>query len=172
MKRMRRGKVRPGDVEGWEQVRTNLQRELNRVEGKTLRGMIRAAIRIFQSMNETPPTVPIDTSNLVHSWFVVTSRGSVEEGQSPEFTGENAGELRGSHETALSAAQALAKKQRGPAVVFGFSANYAVFVHEMVEGGKPINWNRPGSGPKFFQAALTRESGEILSILRQEARIP
>ncbi len=58
------------------------------------------------------------------------------------------------------------------ALLIGFSANYAVFVHEMVDrGSKKINWSRPGSGPKFFEAALKRNHKKILKIIGNNARI-
>lgn len=52
---------------------------------------------------------------------------------------------------------------KGPFVVMGFTALYAAAVHEMI--GENINWNRPGSGAKFFEAALTRNKDEILNII-------
>ena len=56
----------------------------------------------------------------------------------------------------------------GPAVICGFSANYAVFVHEMIGA---VNWTRPGSGPKFFQSALRRNQDKILQIIWENARV-
>jgi len=57
-------------------------------------------------------------------------------------------------------------------LLIGFSANYAVFVHEMLDDtGEKINWNRPGSGPKFFEKALTRNEGLILETIRKNAHI-
>jgi len=56
-------------------------------------------------------------------------------------------------------------------LVLGFNANYAVFVHEMIGKGKKINWKRPGSGPKFFEAALKRNKDNILRIIGTNARI-
>lgn len=57
-------------------------------------------------------------------------------------------------------------------VLIGFTANYAVHVHEMVDrGGKKINWSRPGSGPKFFETALNRGRTAILILIRERAKI-
>ena len=52
----------------------------------------------------------------------------------------------------------------GPFVTIGFQALYASSVHEMVKSksGKPINWNRSGSGAYFFTSALTRNKALIL----------
>ena len=60
-----------------------------------------------------------------------------------------------------------------PGLKIGFSANYATFVHEMLDnsGTKKINWSRPGSGPKFFQAALFRNTYQVLEAIRNNAKI-
>jgi len=59
----------------------------------------------------------------------------------------------------------------GPGVLMGFTAAYAIHVHEMIdEGSKKINWNRPGSGPKFFEKALDREQGEVLKAIGQATK--
>lgn len=53
-----------------------------------------------------------------------------------------------------------------PFVQIGFTADYAVYVHEM-------DWKkgkRPGSGPKFFESALKRNKERILAIIAEEAR--
>ena len=57
-------------------------------------------------------------------------------------------------------------------IVLGFNANYAIFVHEMMDNsGKKINWSRPGSGPKFFEAALKRNKENVLNILKRNMQI-
>jgi len=55
-----------------------------------------------------------------------------------------------------------------PYVRLGYNANYAAAVHEMMESpsGKPINWTRPGSGPKFLEASLKRNEKKILEIVK------
>jgi len=65
------------------------------------------------------------------------------------------------------------KMIRFKAVMMGFSANYAVFVHEMLDEiyEKKINWKRKGSGPKFFEASLKRNTLKILAIIRKNAKI-
>jgi len=56
-------------------------------------------------------------------------------------------------------------------VICGFYANYALFVHEMVDKGKKINWTRPGSGPKFFEYAIKRNTKKIMEIIRRNAQL-
>jgi len=63
--------------------------------------------------------------------------------------------------------------QGGQVVVFGFSANYAVYVHERLPGAPwgagtvpdDIDWSRPNSGPKFLEASVKRNAEEALHII-------
>lgn len=59
------------------------------------------------------------------------------------------------------------KGSHGPAVLMGFSANYAVWVHENMEA----TFNRQGSGPKFFQDSLLRNRNEIIKIIADNAQV-
>lgn len=59
------------------------------------------------------------------------------------------------------------KAAKGPAVLMGFNANYAVYVHEMIGA----IFQRPGAGPKFFQSSLRRNSEKIISIIKADAEI-
>lgn len=77
----------------------------------------------------------------------------------------------------LSKANSMGK----PNVFFGYSAYYAAYVHESV--GKRVTstdisgksktrgkgWSRPGSGPKWFEAAVKRKEKSILSMIKREA---
>lgn len=58
-------------------------------------------------------------------------------------------------------------KNDEPSVTLGYKVNYAAAVHEMLwsASGNPINWNRPGSGPKFFEASLKRNAAKIPGIV-------
>jgi hypothetical protein len=58
-------------------------------------------------------------------------------------------------------------------LVMGFSANYAIFVHEMLDSvnGKKINWGRPNSGAKFLEASLKRNTELILKTIRDNVEI-
>jgi len=66
------------------------------------------------------------------------------------------------------------KTRRGdPYVELGYGTKYAAAVHEMMQSisGKPINWKRPGSGPKFLEASLKRNSNKVVQIVGQYAKI-
>lgn len=56
---------------------------------------------------------------------------------------------------------------RQPVVQMGFTAKYAVMVHEM-------NWRqgkRPGSGPKFFEASINRNKERVLLTIQASCKI-
>lgn len=55
----------------------------------------------------------------------------------------------------------------GPVRVFGFSANYATFIHEDM---KPKNFKRPGSGPKFLEAAIKNNKTAIVATIAKNVR--
>ena len=120
-------------VIGLSAVLNNLNREIKALDGRIMKGLIRSAILVRRSTEETPPLTPVDTGNLRASWFT---------------------------------------NPLGPKTLqIGYTASYAVFVHEMLDvGGRKINWSRSQSGPKWFEAALKRNRDEILKIIREETR--
>ena len=124
-------------IKGMDVVLANLNKEIMKIEGRSMKGLIEAAILIRRDMDKTPPLIPIDLGNLRASWFTEAIRNV-----------------------------------KGFGLLIGFSANYAVFVHEMLDKlNKKINWSRPDSGPKFFEAALKRNKEKILQIIGNNARI-
>lgn len=70
-------------------------------------------------------------------------------------------------------AEPLTTAKGEPFVVLGYTANYAAAVHEMMvaPSGKLINWSRPGSGPKFLQASLTRNADKIAIIVAKHVEL-
>ena len=60
---------------------------------------------------------------------------------------------------------------KGKAIIMGFSANYAAFVHENMEKEGKVTWRRPGAGPKFFQASLERNHDKILEAIRSNGQV-
>jgi hypothetical protein len=141
---------------GINKVVKNLNKELSRIEVKGAAGLIKATILIRREMDTVPPKIPVDTSNLRSSWFVTSAQGIK---QKPKFDDTGA----------ANSAASRAKTYRKPVVIMGFAASYAVLVHERI--GADINWNRPGSGGKFFEAALVRNKEEIIQIIQNETKI-
>lgn len=63
-------------LKGFDKVMRNLNKEIEKIEGASLKGLIRAAVVIRRDMDQTPPMIPIDTGNLRGSWTVETLRNS------------------------------------------------------------------------------------------------
>jgi len=129
-------------IVGLDALNKSLNKELERNKLQSLNGFTRVGALINREVMTVSPTVPIDEGNLRGSWFT-------------EFMTDIV--------------------TRNTGMRFGFSANYAAYVHERVEGAPwgdgvvgPINWNAPGSGPKFLEAAIKRNPGKILLIMGEE----
>jgi len=168
--------VRPGTgIKGMDIVMNNLHKEIVKVKGRSLKGLIEASIIVRRSMDYNAPTIPIDLGNLRSSWFVTTA-GGIQKGGSPSFKGDKAGELASDHASTVSEARSLvqAASVQGPALMMGFSANYAMWVHEMVGANfrQPKKGAVRGSpGAKFFESALKQNKALILETIRNNAYI-
>lgn len=166
----------------FDAIMLNLNKQLNRVKNKTNKGLIISAIEVRRDMEKTPPLIPVDYGNLRASWFILTGATADIGVKSYEVKGGNfrtaenvniLSKLKEVHqETVAEMKTEVGKYPIG--VAMGFSAYYAAAVHEMVASpkGKQINWSRPGSGAKFFQAALYRNIKKIISIVKMYAKIP
>jgi len=131
-------------IQGIDSVIRGLEKSLVRYQAGASAGMIEAVAFLRQDMDTTPPLIPVDIGNLRASWFT----------------------------------SFVKDLQAGRTIIFGFSANYALYVHERIGGGEwgeggtvgIVNWSRPGSGPKFMEAALKRNTQEIMRILQANTR--
>jgi len=156
-----------GALRGVKNMMRNLNKEILKIKGRSMKGLIEAAIVIRRDMDKTPPLIPVDTGNLRASSFITTHQGAIE--SAANFRGPNAGEMSGDHREAIAKVQSSARAyMKGPVVGMGFSASYAEPVHES-KAGK--NWNRESSGPKFFEKALKRNEQVIVDIVRANAKI-
>ena len=82
--------------------------------------------------------------------------------KTPPLTPVDTGNLRSSWTTRFF------RQAKQSVIIFGYSANYALYVHEMVG---PINWSRPNSGAKWFQAAINRNVDKILVMIQKNSKI-
>lgn len=83
------------------------------------------------------------------------------EGESNEIVPQRLGGLINSSFTAVGR---IAKRI---VVRVGYTVNYAPFVHEMPETN---SFTKPGTGPKFLFKAVTKNSRQILQIIRARAK--
>jgi hypothetical protein len=152
-------------ITGLEEVFRNLNKEVEKIQTRTQAGMIVAAIKVRRATEKETPKTPVDTGNLRSSFFVVTPK-TTPQGESPKFRDDKNGQMAGDHAVTVAATKAILSKKL-PAVGFGFSANYAMHVHEMVDG----KFQRPGAGAKFLDTHLKNMKDEILQTIGMEAQI-
>jgi len=82
--------------------------------------------------------------------------------KTPPITPLDLGDLR------LSWSTRLWRRAKRSYIMFGYTANYALFVHELLG---EINWSRPNSGAKWFQYAIYRNLPVIKHIIRRNVRM-
>lgn len=156
---------------GIPQLLTRLNAKIQQIQGRTLMGLIRGAAIIKKTMDTTPPTIPIDTGNMRHSWFIVTNNGGVRAGRHPGFlpgkyNDRDIGRLNADHAKAIAESISLIRGKE-PAIALGFSAYYTLWVHENVG----LTFHTPGSGAKFFESALRGSAKEVLAMIKMEAKV-
>ena len=157
--------------QGLPAVVHNLNAQIMKIQGRTLLGLIRGAAIIKATMDSTPPTIPVDTGNMRHSWFIVTNNGGVRAGRNPTFVpgpynDRDIGRLNTDHSKAIAEAVSMIKGKE-PAVALGFSAYYSQWVHENVGA----HFTKPGSGAKFFEAGIKNSTRRVLMVIQSEAKI-
>jgi len=167
-------------VKGEEVVMANLNRQLEGIKNRSMKGLIMAAAFIRNETEKVPPLTPIDTGNMNASWFVVTADRIVKGRGTPKFEGKDAGELSTDHTSTLSEAQGEVKTQSmgdKRVLMMGYSANYSGFVHEMIganfnpKNRKGTKRRREGAGPKWLESAIKRNTGKIVQIVKDNAQI-
>jgi hypothetical protein len=179
--------IRVGRVKmrGFQRVQNNLNAALAKMKYDSTAALTEVAMEIHSEADFISPTIPEDTSNLRNSRFIVNNLGRVAWGSHPRFSSKDhwgrykRGAAREAYIDHLNALQkymakaTLMSKKKDPVVILGYSVDYAVYPHEMGKGsvrtGQAIKWTRPGSGPKFFQAAMDRKRREILWRVKKEA---
>jgi hypothetical protein len=146
-------------------ISANINKNLKTIKNDSLKGMIEFFIDVRRLMDKVPPLVPVGTTgNLRSSWFVVSAIGDVSREENNATKNKKAGRLSVNDkiaqdnfvETQKNRAIASSNTSK-PLVIAGFSANYAAYVHEMIDA----NFQRPGAGAKFFESALNTKAREI-----------
>lgn len=150
---------------GTKNFMQNLNKEITDMRGRTHRGLIEAAI-VLQRKAE--PGTPVDLGNLRASWFIVSYK-SGSESDAPTFKGKEASDMGNHHKNVERHAQALASRFANatrPVIIFGYSANYAPFVHEHVGA----SFKRPNARARWLFAAMQQAKDDMLDKIREHAR--
>jgi hypothetical protein len=164
-------------IEGFEEVMNNLNKEIIAIEQRTVKGLVKSLAYIRNDTEKTPYITPLDYGNLSSSWFIVTAssvqptdRFSTGFKNNPERK-ISVSTFTGWHSSTIAEAQTIVKeKSQGKTkfVMGGYSANYALWVHENMEAK---NWSRPLSGPKWLEASFKRSTPKILEIIKENAAV-
>ena len=156
-----------------ERVMQQINDRIKEIEGDvTTQGFIRFGIELRRSMENESPTVPRDTGNLRSSYFMAikSSTGTHNEGTGFSAQTKIAAYHKQRQAAIVSGARTIVQSSNKPLMLFGFSANYSIPVHERTGGN--INWSHPGSGALFFQKGLERmRDGRGIQILRDSAKL-
>lgn len=152
-----------------KRYRQYLNREVRKIEDRTVEGMKEGAKIVMESTEETPPLNPVDTGNLRRSRFIVSSDGKIVMGKSPTFvnaSGRDAQYMTSHHNRALMKYRMAAESRNQHTVIMGYTAHYAVVVHEDFD----LDFKRPGAGNKFLSASLKRNRQEVIDAIKRHAK--
>lgn len=154
---------------GLDKIMRNLNKEIRKIEGKTQQGLTAAALLVKA---RALPKTPIDTGNLRASCYVASGTGSF---ASRALSGALSGALKkemtrqGYSYTGGEAPQlveATGVKKDQPWAVIGYTASYAIYVHEIDKA-----YRAPGTSWKFLEQAVIESEKDILKIIKRTARI-
>jgi hypothetical protein len=153
-------------------IEKNLNKELEGIKNRSMKGLIMAAAFIRNETEKTAPLTPVDYGNLRASWFVATAKGAVGTQGPATFKGPKGGEV------AMQKASAIAEGQGTMAamttnnkkfLIMGYGANYAGFVHEFIPG--MVTFKRPGAKEKWLQEHIYKNRNKIVQIVKDNAQI-
>jgi hypothetical protein len=83
-----------------------------------------------------------------------------------------ASELRARHSAIVAASRGEVLKTRNPMMIMGYSAPYALYVHEILHRFPNAEFKREGADWKWFQKAINRNIKVIFNIIKDNAQIP
>ena len=148
-------------LEGLPRVLKNLNKEIAKIEGVAIAGLLEAGLFIKAQSGKV---IPVEYGNLKGSCYVIASDGS-KDNSTPEFSGPKAAEIAAEYSIEKSKAHTRMKKETMPTAEIGYTASYAIFVHENLEAE-----HRIGKQAKFLQNAMENNHNRILSIITKRAK--
>jgi len=135
-------------LKGMDIVLSNLNKEIKAIEGRSMKGLIRAAIVLRADMDTTPPLIPVDTGHLRSSWFTTNFREGTKFGLTIGFEANYA----------LFVHEMIGPGKPG-------------WRYGPGKGKKRWYVPRSNAGPKFFEASLKRNKDRILKEIADNATI-
>jgi hypothetical protein len=92
-------------IQGEAVVMANLNRQLEGIKQRSMKGLIMAAAFIRQKTETTPPLTPVDFGNLRASYFVTTGSAVQVGAGAPNFKGPDASKMAADHVKVISESQ-------------------------------------------------------------------
>lgn len=172
-------------IKGLTQVMTNLNMQLEGIKVRSLKGLVESALLVRRETETWNPVTPVDLGNLRSSYFIAVATGAKPISDTGNFKNRRgkakkglAAKLKTEHAAVIAksvAEASAAMKKKKAMVIFGYSANYAAIVHEAMFGSSSpkldANYSRPGSGPKWFEAAIKRNKKQIIELVKKNAKL-
>ena len=155
------------DWDGLVKVTANLNKEVGKIKKITVKNMLTAGLLV---KGKALRKIPVDTANLKSSGYVIWGmRKTNIDSPIPDFNVSSFGELgskkrfntlqklRSDHNEVIAREK---KSSKEPFATIGFTAFYALFVHEDLTARHKVGQ------AKFLEQALLENKPQILSILR------
>jgi len=162
-------------VEGLENVLQRYREESKKVTEGGTRGLVLFAVHIRRVTESEIPYTPYDKGNLRASWFTVAAHGVIPDPlgfsgnfKTPRYKHITKGQLSGEHRAVVAASLSEVRSRKEPNLMFGYSANYALAVHEMVG---VENWSKLGSDAKWLENHLGRNVSTFKKIMQNNMKV-
>lgn len=167
---------------GLDEVLENLRDEIEKIEGRTVKGLLSAALLI---KGKSQRIVPVDTSNLKAGAYVIWGGGKAGVKQSSgtvSFKGEKGDEALSEYSSVLAERKAKQSIQTDPFAEIGYTAKYALRVHEDLSAshakkgnvklfGKNVKALVQVGQAKYLEQPLIQNKQRILDIIAKHAKV-
>lgn len=158
-------------IAGFETIINNLQKEIDKIQGATEEGAIKAMAFVLRKADDT---IPIDTGAMRNSKFITTKSGKPVVMQKTSVkTGKDikkkkiAAKVKSEHKGVVNEMTAEAKgDSHDICIIGGYSAYYSLYVHEMLQNYKLTT---PQSRKKWLESTFKENQNKILEIIKEHA---
>ena len=155
-------------IKGIKEIEKSIKAQVKKINNMSMKGLIDMAIVVRRSTETESPITPLDTGNLRASWFITTAFiKPPNDSLSGKFKGSKAAKMKSTHSSTISEMSAKAKASRVPFLIMGYSANYAVYVHEKMNA----KFKRPNAGAKWLQTSLEANANKMIKIVAKEIKL-
>ena len=139
-------------------VSRNLNKAIKKLKKGSKAGLIEAGLMIKAKAS---PITPLKFSNLRNSAYVTWAGASI---TPTTFAGKDAAELATQHSQVISGVLMGQSGNKEPWVAIGYTASYAIYVHEMNKNYTIGSW-------KFLAVTIQENKKNILKLIAKRAKI-